>query len=185
MELPHEDFYRNMRTELAAVNEMVAGINLARADRIASLQTDASPLDQRELAVAAMQVADVGADGRARRRRWYGAGAYEISDQSGKGEALAVKEQVFDRLSAAVERVRSRLVQLHGADDADAMIASRAAGVVMRKLVNGVLATGNASAALVCQKEIMLLVDKEIKEDMGEQWSALTKEQQHQIARVW
>ena len=27
MELPHEDFYRNLRTELAAVNEMVAGIN--------------------------------------------------------------------------------------------------------------------------------------------------------------
>ena len=156
-----------------------------RADRIASLQTDASPLDQRELAVSPMLLDDEDQFGGERRRRWFGSGAYEIHDQSGKGEALAVKEQVFDRLAAAVDRVRTQLTLLHGADNADAMLASRAAGVVMRKLVNGVVATDNASAALSSQNELMRLVKAEVEESMGDDWAKLSAEQQVKLGRVW
>ena len=185
MELPDEKFGLGLRTELGALHTMVAGVALARADSIASLQNDESPLDQRSLAVAPMQLDDMTPDGAARRRRWHGTGAYELSGKSGKDEADAVKAKVFDRLAAAVESVRTQLVLLHGATDADAILATKAAGATLKKLVGAILSTDNASAARMCQKELMLLVEKEMRAEMGDEWDKLTPEQQQKLVKVW
>ena len=60
------------------------------------------------------------------------------------------------------------------------------AGVTLRKLVGGVVTTDNASAALASQKELMLLVENLVKEEMGDdEWNKLTPQQQRKLVKVW
>ena len=186
MELPDDKFGQELRTEMGAVHACCAGLALARAERVASSQTDESPLDQREYAVMPMQIEIADADGGSRLERWSGTGAYENSHFTGKAQAIAVKEKVFGRLGDAHFAVQAALEKKYGPEKAKQIIDARAGGVTMRKLVGSVVATDNASAALTCQKELMALVETEVKNNMGdEEWAKLSTEQQQKLTRVW
>ena len=85
MELPDDTFCRGLRTELAAVHRLTCGLALAGAKAVRQLQTDASPLNQHEMAVGIMDL-----DG----EKWCGAGAYELSGQTAKAEAEAMSQRI-------------------------------------------------------------------------------------------
>ena len=58
--------------------------------------TDASPLDGNELGATVARVKNI-VNNRVVKRDWHLAGVYETSDSTSHGEALAIKEQCFDR----------------------------------------------------------------------------------------
>ena len=189
MELPDDDYIRKLRCDLGAVHRMVAGVAFGRADRVAMQMCDATPWDQREFAAAPALLDEVITieDGtkQRRRRRWVGTGAYEIADQSGKGEALAVKEKCYGRLRSAVEALRVVYTKRHGAAATDAALPA-ASDVRIAKLARGVFETDNASAATACAREVATLVEADVKDQLGEEeWAKLSEPEREGLVKMW
>lgn len=185
LDLPDEDWCHKLRTELGALHQGVAALALERCERVVDAQWDATPWGQREYQTTQYALEDTTPVGVKRRRMWCGAGAYEIADQSGAGEARAVKEQLFETFAETAKRLHAAMERKHGKAVADAAIDTKKGGITLRKLVGAVLATDNASAALTSQTELMKLVRQIVKDDMGDEWDKLTPAEQAKLVKVW
>ena len=186
MELPDEKFGLSLRAEMGAVHQLCAGLALTRAQRVASQQWDGSPIDTDGYIVAPMQLDTHTPDGSTKRERWSGVGAVQISDATSKGEALAVKMKVYDRLADRVAGLQSVLEKKYGAQEAERIINARAGGATLAKLAGGVTATDNASAAIASQRELWALLVEEVKERIGEdEYKKLAPDEQRKLTHVW
>jgi hypothetical protein len=77
---------------------------------------------------------------------WSGAGAYEISDQSGKGEAKAFVDKSIGRMCSSMSKLQAVLLRIGGCNGGvDWTTRISVAGTVIM--------TDGASAALVYQKD--------------------------------
>ena len=95
MDLPSDNFARNMRPELGALHQTISAITVGQGE-IIYFANDASPYDGRELGVTAARVKSL-VNGKTVLRDSRLAGCYETADATSKGEALSIKEQCFDR----------------------------------------------------------------------------------------
>ena len=143
-------------------------------------QTDASPLNQRETAATILDFETP--DGKS--EKWCGVGAYEIHDQTAKGEADAIATRVVDRLAAGVDTLRKYYVEKYGEHAADEAIG-KAADVGLFKLAGGTIMTDGASAAIKEQEEIKALVRDSVKEQLGSEWDTMSPDEQAAAVRVW
>ena len=186
MELPDEAFCRSLRTELAAAHRLTCGLTFALAKWLRRLETDCSPLNQKEMKVAQLHFKN--ADGED--ELFCGTGAVEIHDQTSAAEAKAVAEKVAGRLRSAVEMLRAYYVDRHGESAAAAAIGATSQ-VGLWKLarvdgVSGTLQTDGASAAVKEQEELMVLVKESVKEHLGEdEWNKLPPDEQEASVKVW
>jgi hypothetical protein len=96
MDLPSDNFARNMRPELGVLHQPISAITVGQQGEILCISNDASPYDGRELGVTAARVKSL-VDGKTVLRDSRLAGCYETADATSKGEALSIKEQCFDR----------------------------------------------------------------------------------------
>ena len=132
MELPDNQFCRNLRGEMAPLHNQVMSNTLADAKGVATTCVDATPWEQKEYLGGPMQVDEKGGA----RRDWCGVGIVQIGDQAAKAEALAVKEGIFDQL-------RNSQVLLHKAYAAKYGEAAAAAALHRTRARS---ASGSASA---------------------------------------
>ena len=116
--------------------------------------------------------------------KWSGTGAYEIHDQTAKGEADAIAERVVGRLSSAVDALRTYYVKKYGEAAADAAIG-KADHVGLFKLAGGTTMTDGASAAVKEQEEIKALVAESVKQHLGDEWESMSPDEQDAAVRVW
>ena len=180
MELPGEQFVRDLRAEIGAVHMLTCGLAFADADRV-HLQGDESPLDQRSFLTTPMRF-ETTVDGAVRRRDW-SSGAFEIHDKTAVGEARAFKEKVIDRFRAGVESLRSYLVRKVGAAGADAVLPA-AGGVAARKIAT--FGTDNAAAALLSHEEIKKIVEEDVIAHIGaDEWAKLSDDEKRPLTKVW
>ena len=181
MELPNEQFCRNIRGELASLHAQIASVTLGNAKRVASMWTDVTPWDQKSFAAGIAQVDEK--DGS--RTTMVMTGAYQIADQSSKAEALALKENTFDALSKTCAKLHAKYAQRHGAAAATAKLPDGST-IGARQCAGGVTGSDGASAALAGQREFAKLVADDFKLFIGEEeYNKLTPEQAAEKTKVW
>jgi hypothetical protein len=94
---------------------------------------------------------------------WSGAGAYEISDQSGKGEAKAFVNKSIGRMRSSMSKMQAVLLRNGGCNGG----VDWAARISVARLAGTVIMTDGTSAALVEQKEIGKQVYVAVREEYG------------------
>ena len=86
MELPGEQFVRDLRAEIGAVHMLTCGLAFAASEKV-DMQSDASPDKQREMLTVPMRFTTT-VDGQVRRRDW-SSGAV-VTDMRGRKLSMAI-----------------------------------------------------------------------------------------------
>jgi hypothetical protein len=181
MELPDNQFCRNLRGEMAPLHNQVMSNTLADAKGVATTCVDATPWEQKEYLGGPMQVDEKGGA----RRDWCGVGIVQIGDQAAKAEALAVKEGIFDQLRNTQVLLHKAYAAKYG-EAAAAAALPNASAIGVRQCVGGITLSDGASAALAGQRAFGELVVEDVKAAMGEEeYNKLAPEEQKRRTKVW
>ena len=92
-------------------------------------------------------------------------GIHQVLDKTAKGEAQAIKEEVYDKLAAAAESFKQAVAVALG-DDAAKDVADQSM-VEITRLVGSVAMSDNASTATATSREIGVLVQRAVVAKLG------------------
>ena len=170
--VPSIAFVRGLRVELGVLARSDAALTLAESKRIVCAGTDASPVDQSEVATfngrlenkdGSMTDLIIG-------------GAYRVSDTTALGESNAA-ENMFARRALELDAVIEAYATLYSKAEAEAALPD-SANIGLHQLGGGgVIITDNASAALKGARVLSELVAKAVKEKMGEEWETMAEDE--------
>jgi hypothetical protein len=175
LRLPDDNFYRELRTELAGLGQSVNALALSRGT-LRSVGVDASPFRGDEILATSLQIEE----GELGLRRWSGGGATQIADMTAQGEAKAVEAKVkgLDN-QLAIIKVAYELINGVGSMPAEEPVG-------MANFKNCVLINDNASTALSTAKQLGEMIAKAVEESFGaERWGEMTPEEQAAAAKVY